>query len=106
MLRLRPAAPRPVDLDQIRHDYLKVLRAWHVAWMARVERHRDHLQPIALRDQGFVYDCMGPSATFRPPSTSVTMIGRRSRPPPRLNEASLHQNRGRSDGAYPAFPDT
>jgi hypothetical protein len=45
-----------MDLDQIRHDYQKALRAWHFAWTEREIAHRDHFQPIALRAQGLVYD--------------------------------------------------
>ncbi len=45
-----------MDLDAIRHDYQKALRAWHFAWTEREIAHRDHFQPIALRDQGLVYD--------------------------------------------------
>lgn len=45
-----------MDLDQIRHDYQKALRAWHFAWTEREIAHRDHFQPIALRDHGLVYD--------------------------------------------------
>lgn len=45
-----------MDLNQIKHDYQKALRAWHFAWTEREISHRDHFQPIALRDQGLVYD--------------------------------------------------
>jgi hypothetical protein len=45
-----------MDLDAVRHDYQKAQRAWHFAWTEREIAHRDHFQPIALRDQGLVYD--------------------------------------------------
>ena len=45
-----------MDLDQIRHDYQNALRVWHFAWTEREIAHRDHFQPITLRDQGLVYD--------------------------------------------------
>lgn len=45
-----------MDLDDIRHDYAKALRAWHVAWMARVDWHRQHFYPLAEREQSLVYE--------------------------------------------------
>ncbi len=47
-----------VDLDQIRADYQKALRAWHVAWMARVDWHREHFYPLIDREHSLVYECV------------------------------------------------
>ena len=40
----------------LRHDYEKALRAWHVAWQARVEWHREHFHPLEDREQSVVYE--------------------------------------------------
>ena len=32
----------PMDLDQMRHDYQKALRACHFAWTEREIAHRNH----------------------------------------------------------------
>ena len=45
---------RPIG--RIRSDYEKALRAWHVAWLARVEWHRRHFYPLHDREQSLVYD--------------------------------------------------
>ena len=45
-----------MDLDQIRDDYEKALRAWPVVWTARVEWHRDHFHPLTEREQSVVYE--------------------------------------------------
>ena len=45
-----------MDLDQIRSDYQKALRAWHVAWMARVDWHRKHFYPLTDREQSLAYE--------------------------------------------------
>ena len=45
-----------MDLDQIQADYQKALRAWHVAWMERVDWHRDHFYPLTDREQSLVYE--------------------------------------------------
>ncbi len=37
-----------MDLEQVQHDYQKALRAWHVAWQARVDWHREHFYPLTL----------------------------------------------------------
>ena len=34
-----------MNLDEIRHDYLEALEAWHVAWTARADWHRTHFAP-------------------------------------------------------------
>ena len=44
------------DLAKIRSDYQKALRAWHVAWMARVDRHREHFYPLTDREQSLLYE--------------------------------------------------
>ncbi len=45
-----------LDLEQIRADYLKALRAWHVAWYARDEWHRERFSPAAEREHSVLYD--------------------------------------------------
>ena len=50
MLRLRPATFRPVDLDQIRHDYEKSQRPWHVTGRELAQWHQYHLYPCGPRD--------------------------------------------------------
>ena len=45
-----------MDLDQIQADYQKALRAWHMSWMARVDWHRDHFNPLTEREQSLVYE--------------------------------------------------
>ena len=45
-----------MDLDQIRADYQKALRAWHVAWNARVEWHRRSFSPVEEREHSLLYD--------------------------------------------------
>ncbi len=45
-----------MDLDQLEHDYQKALRAWHVAWQARVDWHREHFYPLEDREQSVVYE--------------------------------------------------
>jgi len=45
-----------LDVESIRAEYGKVLRAWHVAWTARVEWHRTHFYPFAQREQELLYD--------------------------------------------------
>lgn len=47
---------RSVDIEQIEHDCQKALRAWHVAWMARVNWHREHFFPLEDREQSLVYE--------------------------------------------------
>ncbi len=48
----------PVDerlgIDRIRKDYQNALRAWHVAWIERVEWHRRRLSPIRERAQSLI----------------------------------------------------
>ncbi len=48
----------PVDerlgVDRAREDYQKALRAWHVAWIERVEWHRRRLSPIRERAQSLI----------------------------------------------------
>ena len=43
-------------LSPIRHDYLKALRAWHLAWDQREVAHRDHFPPEHLDDTGLAYE--------------------------------------------------
>ena len=45
-----------MDLDEIQADYQKALRAWHVAWMERVEWHRRQFSPLTDREQSLVYE--------------------------------------------------
>ncbi len=45
-----------MDLDHLEHDYQKALRAWHVAWQARVDWHREHFYPLEDREQSVVYE--------------------------------------------------
>ena len=45
-----------MDLDHIRYDYHKALRAWHVPWMARVDWHREHFFPLEEREQSVIYE--------------------------------------------------
>ena len=45
-----------MDVDQREHDYQKALRAWHVAWQARVDWHREHFYPLEDREQSVVYE--------------------------------------------------
>ena len=54
------------QLDGIRSDYQKALRAWHVAWMARVEWHHEHFYPLTEREHSLVYEhVLGASAAQR-----------------------------------------
>ena len=45
-----------MDLDQIQADYQSALRAWHVAWMARVDWHYEHFHPLTDREHSLVYE--------------------------------------------------
>ncbi len=45
-----------MHLDQIRADYQKALRAWHVAWTARATWHHEHFHPFTDREQSLVYE--------------------------------------------------
>ena len=47
---LSPADER-LGIDRIRKDYQNALRAWHVAWIERVEWHSRRLSPIRERVQ-------------------------------------------------------
>ncbi len=40
-----------LGIDRVREDYQKALRAWHVAWIERVEWHRRRFSPIRERAQ-------------------------------------------------------
>jgi hypothetical protein len=37
-----------MDLDAIRHDYQKALRAWHFAWTEREIAHRDTTPSVCM----------------------------------------------------------
>ena len=43
-----------LGVDRARNDYQKALRAWHVAWIERVEWHRRSLSPIRERAQSLI----------------------------------------------------
>ena len=45
-----------LDIEQIRAEYGKALRAWHVAWSARIDWHQAHFYPLVGREPGLVYD--------------------------------------------------
>jgi len=45
-----------INLDEIRDDYQKALRAWHLTWAQRELAHRDHFPPENLEDPGLVYE--------------------------------------------------
>ena len=47
---------RLMNIDEIRHDYLKAFRAWHLAWAQRELAHRDHFPPEKLDDLGLLYE--------------------------------------------------
>ncbi len=53
-----PTTLAPRKLDEIKDAYQKALRAWHVAWMARVDRHVEHFYPLAEREQSLVYEAV------------------------------------------------
>ena len=42
--------------ERAEHDYQKALRAWHVAWQARVDWHREHFYRQEDREQSVVYE--------------------------------------------------
>ena len=52
---MSPADER-LDTDRVRDDYQKALRAWHVAWIERVEWHRRQFSPLREREQSLVYE--------------------------------------------------
>lgn len=43
-----------MNLEEIRHDYLKALEAWHVAWTARADWHRAHFSPLDDSEQPLI----------------------------------------------------
>ena len=45
-----------MDLDQIRHDYQKAFRAWHIAWVERADWHREHFFPLHDDRPGLLYE--------------------------------------------------
>jgi hypothetical protein len=59
-----------VDLDEIKHDYQKALRAWHVAWQARVDWHRGHFYPLEDREQT-LKDLLGRRTILPIPTTDA-----------------------------------
>ncbi len=45
-----------LDIERIRAEYGKALRAWHVAWIARLGWHQAHFYPLAEREHDLLYD--------------------------------------------------
>ncbi len=45
-----------LDIEGILATYGKALRAWHVAWVARLEWHHSHFFPLADREHDLLYD--------------------------------------------------
>ena len=45
-----------MNLEELRHDYAKGLRAWHMAWIERVDRHREHFFPLNESEQSVIYE--------------------------------------------------
>jgi hypothetical protein len=45
-----------LDLDAIRDEYAKAVRAWHVAWLARVDWHANMFNNIEERSRELLYD--------------------------------------------------
>ena len=45
-----------MNIEELRQDYGKALRAWHVAWLSRVDWHREHFFPIDESEQSVIYE--------------------------------------------------
>ena len=45
-----------MDVEEVRHEYAKALRAWHMAWMERVAWHREHFFPLNESEQSVIYE--------------------------------------------------
>ena len=43
------------EIERLRENYGRALRAWHVAWLARVEWHARTFRDLEVATQGVIY---------------------------------------------------